>query len=101
MAARQRLREWATRQVYGERSAPDEVLRTFGSRLTRALPLDELLLQLAESLKKTMSLSIAETRSTTPASLAAPLFAPGGLRNLARPSRAVVDDSVIAAKNTD
>ena len=36
--------------------APDEVLRTFGSRLTRALPLDELLLQLAESLKKTMYL---------------------------------------------
>jgi signal transduction histidine kinase len=36
------------------------VLRTFGSRLTRALPLDELLLQLAESLKKTMSLDVAE-----------------------------------------
>jgi signal transduction histidine kinase len=57
---RERLSEWATRRVYGERHAPDEVLRTFGSRLTRALPLDELLLQLAESLKKTMSLSVAE-----------------------------------------
>ena len=44
--------EWATRRVYGERHAPDEVLRTFGSRLTRALPLDELLLQLAESLEE-------------------------------------------------
>jgi signal transduction histidine kinase len=62
---RERLTEFATRRVYGERHAPDEVIRTFGSRLTRALPLDELLLQLAESLKKTMSLSIAEvwTRS--------------------------------------
>jgi signal transduction histidine kinase len=63
--ARERLDEFATRRVYGERHAPDEVLRTFGSRLTRALPLDELLLQLAESLKKTMSLDVAEvwTRS--------------------------------------
>jgi signal transduction histidine kinase len=64
---RERLTEFATRRVYGERHAPDEVIRTFGSRLTRALPLDELLLQLAESLKKTMSLSVAEvwTRGAT------------------------------------
>ena len=47
-------------RVYGEGHAPDEVLRTFGSRLTRALPLDELLLQLAESLKATMNLEVAE-----------------------------------------
>jgi len=41
------------------------VLRTFGSRLTRALPFDELLLQLAESLKATINLEVAEvwTRS--------------------------------------
>jgi signal transduction histidine kinase len=58
--ARERLAELATRRVYGEGHAPDEVLRTFGSRLTRALPLDELLLQLAESLKATMNLEIAE-----------------------------------------
>ena len=64
---RQRLTDFATRRVYGERHAPDEVIRTFGSRLTRALPLDELLLQLAESLKKTMTLSVAEvwTRGST------------------------------------
>ena len=63
--ARERLTELATRRVYGEGHAPDEVLRTFGSRLTRALPFDELLLQLAESLKATMNLEIAEvwTRS--------------------------------------
>ena len=63
---RERLTDVATRRVYGERHVPDEVLRTFGSRLTRALPLDELLLQLAESLKKTMALAVAEvwTRGT-------------------------------------
>ena len=32
---RERLTDFATRRVYGERHAPDEVLRTFGSRLTR------------------------------------------------------------------
>jgi signal transduction histidine kinase len=63
--ARERLQDYANRRVYGEQHAPDEVIRTFGSRLTRALPLDELLLQLAESLKKTMDLDRAEvwTRS--------------------------------------
>jgi len=67
LPVRERLTDVATRRVYGERHAPDEVLRTFGSRLTRALPLDELLLQLAESLKKTMLLSVAEvwTRGAT------------------------------------
>ena len=57
---RARFLESATRFVYGSREAPDEVLRTFGSRLTRAIPMDELLLQLAESLRKTMSLTSAE-----------------------------------------
>jgi signal transduction histidine kinase len=62
---RSRLVAAATRRVYGERHDPVEVLRTFGTRLTRALPLDELLLQLAESLKQTMALESAEvwTRS--------------------------------------
>ena len=58
--ARTRLTDVANRLVYGEREAPDEVLRTFGSRLTRAIPMDELLLQLAESLRKTMGLRSAE-----------------------------------------
>jgi signal transduction histidine kinase len=62
---RERITDVATRRVYGERHAPDEVLRTFGSRLTRALPLDELLLQLAESLKKTMVLDTAEVWTRT------------------------------------
>ena len=60
---RRRLNDIANRLVYGERQAPDEVLRTFGSRLTRAIPMDELLLQLAESLRKTMTLRCAEVWS--------------------------------------
>jgi signal transduction histidine kinase len=58
--ARARFVGSATRFVYGARQAPDEVLRTFGSRLTRAIPMDELLLQLSESLRKTMGLVSAE-----------------------------------------
>jgi signal transduction histidine kinase len=60
LPARERLSDVANRLVYGERSAPDEPLRTFGQRLTRAIPMDELLLQLVESLRKSMALSAAE-----------------------------------------
>jgi signal transduction histidine kinase len=60
LPARNRLADTANRLVYGERRAPDEVIRTFGQRLTRAVPMDELLLQLAESLRKTMALRSAE-----------------------------------------
>lgn len=60
LAARQRLKELARRLVYGKVEAPDEVLRTFASRLTRAIPTDELLLQAAESLRRTMALAAAE-----------------------------------------
>jgi signal transduction histidine kinase len=58
--ARDRLSAFANRLVYGEQRAPDEALRTFGSRLSRAIPLDELLLQLAESLRKSLDLRAAE-----------------------------------------
>jgi signal transduction histidine kinase len=60
LAVRNRLFAAATRAVYGAREAPDEALRTFGSRMTRAVAMDELLLQLAESLHKTMGLTSAE-----------------------------------------
>ena len=66
LPARQRLQDAANRIVYGERYAPDEVLRTFGTRLTRSIPMDELLLQLAESLKKTLGLTRAEVWTGTP-----------------------------------
>ncbi|MDP9074881.1 MAG: histidine kinase [Actinomycetota bacterium] len=58
--ARNRLAGFANRLVYGERESPDQVLRTFGTRLTRAIPMDELLLQVAESLRKTLALEAAE-----------------------------------------
>jgi signal transduction histidine kinase len=60
LPAHRRLRDFATRLVYGERSAPDDVIRNFGSRLSRSVPLDELLLQMVESLRKTLGLSSAE-----------------------------------------
>jgi signal transduction histidine kinase len=60
----QPLRGWlsgvADRLAGEERDSPGEVLRALGSRLTSALPLDELLLQLAESLRKTLALEAAE-----------------------------------------
>ncbi len=65
LPARERLMASATRFVYGAKEAPDETLRTFGSRLTRAIPMDELLLQLAESLRKTMGLTSAEVYTGT------------------------------------
>ncbi len=63
--ARARLNDFANRRVYGDRRAPDEPLQTFGARMSRAIPLDELLLQLAESLKKSMQLSAAEVWTGT------------------------------------
>ena len=57
---RTRLNDFATHLVYGEQHAPDEVLRTFGSRMSRAVPMDELLLQAAESLRKTFGLDVIE-----------------------------------------
>jgi len=57
---RRRALDLANQWVYGELNAPDEVLRTFSSRMSRALPMDELLLQLAESLRRSMDLSTAE-----------------------------------------
>jgi GAF domain-containing protein len=60
LPARHWLTARANRMVYGERVAPDETLRTFGQRLTRSIPLDELMLQLAENLRKSMILTSAE-----------------------------------------
>lgn len=58
--ARHRLEEVANQRVYGERHRPDDAVRTFAGRMSRAVPMDELLLQLAESLKKSMALTAAE-----------------------------------------
>ncbi|HEU5001908.1 MAG TPA: histidine kinase [Actinomycetota bacterium] len=58
--ARERLSRFSNRLVYGEKESPDIALRTFGSRMTRAVPLDELLLQVAELLRRSMGLKVAE-----------------------------------------
>jgi signal transduction histidine kinase len=50
----------AKRIVYREQRAPDEAIRMFGTRQSRAIPLDELLLQLTESLRRTLALTSAE-----------------------------------------
>ena len=60
LPARRSLDEFARRRVYGERRSPDEAIQTFGSRMSRAVPMEELLLQLAESLKLSMQLATAE-----------------------------------------
>jgi hypothetical protein len=60
LPARQRLTGAANRLVYGEERYSAEALDTFCSRLTRALPMDELLLQLVELCKKHLSLKSAE-----------------------------------------
>jgi signal transduction histidine kinase len=69
LPAHSRLKGLATRLVYGEQRAPDEVLRTFGSRMSRSIPLEELLLQMAESLRKTLGLRRAEVWRASPGSL--------------------------------
>jgi signal transduction histidine kinase len=44
----------------GERAAPEDALRTFGRRLIAAQPYDDLLLTLAETLRRTLALEAAE-----------------------------------------
>jgi len=60
LPARDRLTTVADRLVYGEPQDPAQALDTFGSRMTRALPMEELLLQLAELAKKHFGLGAAE-----------------------------------------
>ena len=58
--ARRRLTAFSNRLVGGARESPDELVRGFGARLSRALPLEELLLQVAESLRRALALAAAE-----------------------------------------
>ena len=63
--ARRRLLRHANRLVFGAPSAPDELIRAFSSRLSRSTPMDELLLQLCESLVRSMELTRAEVYTGT------------------------------------
>ena len=58
--ARRHLERIADRVLPAERTATPDVLTTFGSRLSRAVPLDELLLELVESLRGGLALEAAE-----------------------------------------
>src|SRR5262249_21783794 len=57
---RKRLADLANELVYGSREAPDDVVRSFGAHLSRAVPLEDLLLQLAASLRAALALEAAE-----------------------------------------
>ena len=57
---RARVERFGQRIAGGRRAAPEDLQRIFGSRLTRELPLDEILLQLAESLRESLVLEVAE-----------------------------------------
>jgi signal transduction histidine kinase len=56
----QRVQQFAQRLVYGTDAVPDDVVKTFSTRLSRAVSMDELLLQFIESLHKAMPLTSAE-----------------------------------------
>lgn len=50
----------ATRLTRGTRRSPDEVLRTLGDRASRGVPLEELLVQLAEQVRSSLDLGHVE-----------------------------------------
>ena len=58
--ARKRLEQAASHLLPSEREAPGEVLRALGSGLSRAVPLDELIVELAESLRTALVLDATE-----------------------------------------
>jgi signal transduction histidine kinase len=59
-ASRKPLAGFVNQLIHGSRESPDEVVPTFGANLSRAVPLDELLQQLAESLRSAFALEAAE-----------------------------------------
>ena len=63
--ARERLAAAAARLVYGSGYDPTETLESFAGRLTRAVPLDELLLQLCEHCVRHLALASAEVWTGT------------------------------------
>jgi signal transduction histidine kinase len=59
-AATKRMATFADRLVQGSPQSPGEVVPSFGANLSRAVPLDELLEQLAESLRGALALDAVE-----------------------------------------
>lgn len=60
LPVRQRLVTTAGRVVAARESSTDEVVTNFGARMSRAVPMDELLLQLVESLRSSVAHAGAE-----------------------------------------
>jgi signal transduction histidine kinase len=73
---RTRTTATARRALHGVRRTPEEVLQTFADRARRGVPLDELLLQLAESLRTTLAVDAVEIWAGTGGSLARVLSVP-------------------------
>ena len=59
----QRVAGWAARVAGRDVQDTADLARSFGARMSRSIPLDELVLQAAESLRSTMQLSAAEVWS--------------------------------------
>jgi len=82
--AGRRLHRWADAAIGSDRTQPDRMVSTLSGRMTRSIPMDELLLQVVETLHRTLALSTAEIwtgeggRLTRAASL--PERGPGSLQ---------------------
>jgi len=60
LPVRHRLVGFGTGLIARQNASAEEVVATFGARMTRAVPMDELMLQLAESLRATVATAGAE-----------------------------------------
>jgi signal transduction histidine kinase len=60
LPVRHRLVSFGTGLIARQDASAEEVVATFGARMTRAVPMDELMLQLAESLRATVATAGAE-----------------------------------------
>lgn len=60
LPVRHRLVGFGTGLIARQEASAEEVVATFGARMTRAVPMDELMLQLAESLRATVATAGAE-----------------------------------------
>ncbi len=76
-ALHDRVRRAVDRLTGADRSAPGDLARTFSSRMSRAIPLDELVLQAAEQLRSSLRLHAAEVWILVEGSLTPWLGDPG------------------------
>jgi hypothetical protein len=92
--AHTRLEHLAGRLLPAERAAPGEVLRALGSWLSRALPLDELLVKLTGSLRRSLALEAIEVWTGSGALLERVTSDPD--RGWASPSLTPAEEFVVA-----